>query len=166
MNFYKVKFLKNGQAQGRTYTYKSSLELVPGDKVELPSGSHGVVVNEPVDLTWVETYGEEKLKEIAKKCDAPMIVKNWSIFANDNHGFHAPETCSKHLQGNVFGNPKFHEGDPINTSRIIHIEDMGDHKDIITKSGSRYSVYPEDVNPECEKQFPNYYERLRLGVIG
>lgn len=166
MNFYKVKFLKNGQAQGRTYTYKSSLELVPGDKVELPSGSHGVVVNEPVDLTWVETYGEEKLKEIAKKCDAPMIVKNWSIFANDNHGFPAPETCSKHLQGNVFGNPKFHEGDPINTSRIIHIEDMGDHKDIITKSGSRYSVYPEDVNPECEKQFPNYYERLRLGVIG
>ena len=45
MNFFKVKFLKNGQAQGRSYTYKSSLELAPGDKVEFPGGSHGVVMD-------------------------------------------------------------------------------------------------------------------------
>jgi len=69
MNFYKVKFLKNGQAQGRAYTYKSSLELVPGDKVELPGGSRGVVLDEPVDMAWVETYGEDKLKEIVKKVE-------------------------------------------------------------------------------------------------
>lgn len=91
MNFYKVKFLKNGQAQGRAYTYKSRLELVPGDKMELPGGSCGVVLDEPVDMAWVKTYGEEKLKEIVKKYDAQMIVKNWSIFSNDNHGFRAPE---------------------------------------------------------------------------
>lgn len=69
MNFYKVRFLKNGQAQSRSYTYKSYLELVPGDKVDLPGGSHGVVVDEPVDLAWVESYGEEKLKEIVKKAE-------------------------------------------------------------------------------------------------
>ena len=69
MNFYKVKFLKNGQAQGRAYTYKSSLELAPGDKVELPGGSHGVVMDEPVDMAWAESYGEEKLKEIVKKVE-------------------------------------------------------------------------------------------------
>ena len=69
MNFYKVKFLKNGQAQGRAYTYKSSLDLIPGDKVELPNGSHGVILDEQVDMAWVETYGEEKLKEIIKKVE-------------------------------------------------------------------------------------------------
>lgn len=70
MNFFKVKFLKNGQAQGRSYTYKSSLELFPGDKVELPGGKHGVVMDKPVDMTWVEAYGEENLKEIVKKVEA------------------------------------------------------------------------------------------------
>lgn len=69
MNFYKVKFLKNGKAQGRAYTYKSSLELVPGDKVELLGGSCGIVLDEPVDMEWVEAYGEEKLKEIVKKVE-------------------------------------------------------------------------------------------------
>lgn len=69
MNFFKVKFLKNGQAQGRSYTYKSSLELSPGDKVELPGGKHGVVMNEPVDMAWVEAYGENNLKEIVKKVE-------------------------------------------------------------------------------------------------
>ena len=69
MNFYKVKFLKNGQAQGRAHTYKSALELAPGDKVELPGGSHGVVLDELVDMAWVETYGEDKLKEIVKKVE-------------------------------------------------------------------------------------------------
>ena len=62
MNFYKVKFLKNGQAQG-------ILDLIPGDKVELPNGSHGVILDEQVDMAWVETYGEEKLKEIIKKVE-------------------------------------------------------------------------------------------------
>ncbi len=69
MNFYKVKFLKNGQAQGRAYTYKSALELAPGDKVELPGGSHGVVLDEPVDMEWVESYGADKLKEIVRKVE-------------------------------------------------------------------------------------------------
>ncbi len=69
MHFYKVKFLKNGQAQVRAYTYKSSLDLVPGDKVELPNGNHGLVLDEPVDMAWVETYGVDKLKEIVKKVE-------------------------------------------------------------------------------------------------
>lgn len=69
MNFYKVKFLKAGQPARRSYTYKSRLNLEPGDKVELPGGRHAVVVDEPVDMGWVETYGEENLKEIVKKCE-------------------------------------------------------------------------------------------------
>ncbi len=72
MNFFKVKFLKNGQAQGRSYTYKSSLELAPGDKVELPGGKHGVVMDEPVEMTWVEAYGEENLKKIVRKVEVEV----------------------------------------------------------------------------------------------
>lgn len=69
MNFYKVKFLKAGQPAGRSYTYKNRLNLESGDKVELPGGKHAVVVDEPVDMGWVQTYGEENLKEIVKKCE-------------------------------------------------------------------------------------------------
>lgn len=67
MKYYKAKFLKQGKPTGRAYTYKSQLELAPGELVELPGGSHGIVLDEPVDMEWVETYGSENLKEITKK---------------------------------------------------------------------------------------------------
>ena len=125
-----------------------------------------MVMDEPVDEGWIKEYGADNVA-VVKKFAKPveMIVKNWSIFTNDNHGFRAPELCSKHLQGFVYGNPKFNDGDLIKTSRIVRIEDKGDHKDIATVSGSIYSVYPADVDPECEKKFPNYYKRLKLEVI-
>lgn len=69
MKFYKVKFLKYGHPSGRSYTHKSQLNLNPGDMVELPGGKHGVVVDDPVDMDWVKTYGEENLKEILKKVE-------------------------------------------------------------------------------------------------
>lgn len=69
MNFYKVKFLKSGQPAGRSYTYKSRLNLKPGDKVELPGGKYAVVVDESANMGWVQTYGEENLKEIVKKVE-------------------------------------------------------------------------------------------------
>lgn len=69
MQYIKVKFLKSEQPAGRAYTYKSRLNLEPGDKVELPGGKHAVVVDEPVDMGWVQTYGEENLKEIVKKVE-------------------------------------------------------------------------------------------------
>lgn len=69
MNFYKVKFIKSGQPAGRAYTYKSRLNLAPDDKVELPGSKHAVVVDELVDMDWVQAYGEENLKEIVKKME-------------------------------------------------------------------------------------------------
>jgi len=67
MNFIKVKFLKNEQPSGRSYTYKSDIVLVVGDKVELDGGKHGIVVDEEVDMNWVETYGADNIKAIVKK---------------------------------------------------------------------------------------------------
>lgn len=69
MNFYKVKFIKSGQPSGRAYTYKSQLNLDPGDIVELPGGMHAVVMGEQVDMDWIQAYGEENLKEIMKKVE-------------------------------------------------------------------------------------------------
>lgn len=69
MQFIKVKFLKNGQAVGRAYTYRSPIEVKPGDKVELPGGKHVVVVDEPVDAAWIQAYGADKVKEIIGKVE-------------------------------------------------------------------------------------------------
>lgn len=87
-------------------------------------------------------------------------LKNWSMYAEGNNGFNPPELWTYHFQGNVYGHPRFNDGDPITTSRIVEINDKGDYKEAKTRSGSVYCLYPEDVDPEAEKQFPNYYERL------
>lgn len=87
-------------------------------------------------------------------------LKNWSVFASNDNGFMPPELISLHLQGNVYGHPRFNDGDPVNTSRIVDLKNCGDHKEVITRSGSVYCLYPEDVDPRAEEQYPNYYERL------
>ena len=159
MQYIKAKF----ENSKRSYTYRTKDDGKPGDIVTNDKGSKLTVVDEPVDSAWIKAYGADKVAVVKKYVEpVGMIVKNWSLFANTNGGFRAPELCSMHLQGYVYGNPKFNDGDPINTSRIVQIEDKEDHKDIITISGSRYSVYPADVDPKCEEQFHNYYERLKM----
>lgn len=94
-----------------------------------------------------------------------MRLKNWSVTSDVDARFIAPEMIHYHLQGNVYGHPRFNDGDPVTTSRIIEINDKGDYKEAITRSGSVYELYREDVDKEAEKQFPNYYERLKLEHI-
>ena len=89
-------------------------------------------------------------------------LKNWSVFTKGYNGFTAPELLSYHLQGNVHGHPNFNDGDYINTSRIVDLVDKGDHKEAYTRSGSVYWLYKEDVDLECEKMYPNYYERFKI----
>jgi len=91
-----------------------------------------------------------------------IVFKNWFIENRVRNDFQAPELGVKVLNGNVYGHPSFPDGSFIHTSPIVGIEDMGDHKDIITKSGSRYSVFPVDVADGAEKAFPGYYNRLSI----
>lgn len=91
-------------------------------------------------------------------------LKNWSIFSEGNE-YLAPELRSFRLQGKVYGHPKFNDGDPVHTSKIVKITDKGTHKEVVTQSGSAYQLRKEDVDPECEKQFPNYYGRLELTIV-
>lgn len=96
-----------------------------------------------------------------------MKLKNWSIITdiNTKPNYVAPEMMHYHfyyLQGNVYDNPKFYDGRNVITSRIMKINDKGDYKEAITKSGSVYELHKEDVAPVCEKQYPSYYERLKM----
>lgn len=90
-----------------------------------------------------------------------MILKNWSV-TSDVNAFIAPELKHYYLQGNVYGNPKFEDGRNVITSRIMELNDKGDYKEAITRSGSVYQLFKNDVNPEAEMQHPNYYERLKM----
>lgn len=94
-----------------------------------------------------------------------MRLKNWSVTSDVDKYFAAPEIRHYYLQGYVYNHPRFNDGDPVITSRIIEINDKGDYKEIITRSGSVYELYREDVDIEAEKQFPDYYERLKLEFI-
>lgn len=93
-------------------------------------------------------------------------MKNWFIENRlyDDY-YQAPELGDKVLAGNVYGHPRFDDGSFIHTSPIVNIEDMGDHKVILTRGGSRYSVFPEDVHQEAEKAFPGYYKRLLIKEV-
>ena len=88
-----------------------------------------------------------------------ITLKNWCV-GGDN--WTAPECRAYHLYGEVYGHPNFEDGASVKTSRIVAIEDKGDHKEVSTGSGSVYVLYKDDVNPEYEKEYPNAYERLSM----
>ena len=64
MPYIKVKFLKNNQPTGRAYAFRAPVPVSPGDIVQIDVAKKGVVVDEPVDMEWVKTYGAENIREI------------------------------------------------------------------------------------------------------
>ena len=88
-----------------------------------------------------------------------MILKNWSVITKQNPFL---EYTHYYLQGHVYGHPRFNNGEDVTTSRIMEINDKGDYKEIITKSGSVYELHKENVSAEYESQYPNAYERLKF----
>lgn len=67
MQLIKAKYIKNGKPSGGTYTFRSAESVVPGDKILLPGGGHGIVVEGEIDMEWVKSYGEENIKIIDGK---------------------------------------------------------------------------------------------------
>ena len=61
----KIKFIRNGEPNGREYTYRAPDDVKIGDMVELPSGK-GVVT--AVDVPETEVAGYE-VKEIVGKVE-------------------------------------------------------------------------------------------------
>ena len=61
--YIKVKFLKNGEPNGREYTCKSTFPVRVGQEVILPGGGNGVVTEINVPEKEVESF-KDKIKEI------------------------------------------------------------------------------------------------------
>ncbi|MFV0518448.1 MAG: hypothetical protein ACK5MV_13730 [Aminipila sp.] len=84
----------------------------------------------------------------------PVVnIKNWS-FCNNNR-----------LQGNVYGHPKFADGDTVLTSRVQKITDCGTYK-IVETNNTNYKIMPDDVDKRYEELYPNAYERAKIVVEG
>lgn len=158
--YIKVRFLKHGEPTGRPYTYRTDAELALGDIVWIDKNTKGIVTELDVPDFEVESF-KDKVKSILGKVQ-PCMMKNWFVQSPLTKPFRAPETLPTILCGNVYGSPKFEDGAPISTSRIVGIEDCGDHKKIKTQSESIYLVYPADVLPDAASEFPDYYERLKM----
>lgn len=66
MNYIKARFLKGDKPAGRAYTYRIADEVKPGDMVTDAKGSKLMVMDEPVDMEWVEAYGPDKVAVVRK----------------------------------------------------------------------------------------------------
>lgn len=157
----RCKFLKDGKPSGRDYTYRTSEDVKVGNRVQITSSAKGIVTEVNVPEEEVIDFAD-RIKEIIGKVETKAILKNWSVFNKPKYGYMPPELQPKYLHGDVYGHPEFEDGRGINTSPIDEILDCGDHKEIVTRTGSRYLVYPQDVNPAAEIEFPRYYDRLKI----
>lgn len=66
MNLIKVKFLKKDKPVGRSYTYQTEDVVSVGDIVTNINGSKLIVIDEPVDMEWVEKYSIERIGVVKK----------------------------------------------------------------------------------------------------
>lgn len=74
-----------------------------------------------------------------------------------------PELLPKYFQVEVFTeHPVLKDGYLRTTSPTVEILDYGDYKVIVTVTGSRYRIHPEDVALEAEVAYPGYYKRLNM----
>ena len=67
MNYYQIKYIRNGVVQPKEYTFGFQVELKVGDNVDLPFG-HGVVVGE-VSEEELGSSVKEKIKNVLGKTD-------------------------------------------------------------------------------------------------
>lgn len=75
MNLIKAKFLRDGEPQGRAYTYMSNIDVKVGDLVQLNERGQGVVNEIDVPESEVESF-KDKLKTILGKIDIPTSEEN------------------------------------------------------------------------------------------
>lgn len=88
------------------------------------------------------------------------ILKNWSVCCKGSE-YLAPELWTNYLRGNVYGHPRFQDGDPISTSSIVDIKD-GDGCKIVSTRHTEYQLYETDVSSEYESNYPGAYSRLAM----
>lgn len=148
MNYYKVKFLKGNQPQGRPYTYAFDGELSAGDKVELPNGKHGVVEGVAV-MEEVEKFGTDRIKEIVGKYVEPVrkyrIIeildrKTKNIRTDGRYPLRIGRICKK---------PKAVVTEPMSVEYIANA-DGSDYSNRFLRTSRVVDVYETDEKLEIE----------------
>ena len=61
-NYVKARY----EGSKRSYCFAAEEDLKPGDEAVTPNGTKVTVVDEPVDLSWVEAYGKSNIKVITR----------------------------------------------------------------------------------------------------
>lgn len=91
-----------------------------------------------------------------------MRIENWAVVEPNPKQYEAPEARSLSLQGEVFGHPRFHDGEQVTTSSIIGKNKRGK---VVTMSGSEYELGIS--NPTYENMHPNARNRIlkNLSVV-
>lgn len=69
MKYIKAKFEKSL----RSYTYRTESDVKPGDVVQTEKGVKLTVMDEEVDMAWVEAYGADKVA-VVKKVEEPDCI--------------------------------------------------------------------------------------------
>jgi hypothetical protein len=100
-------------------------------------------------------------------------LKDWSVTSRGSE-FTAPELRIPCLQGEVYGHPRFEDGTLVVTSGIKGImsietkekEVIVERKKIVITRNTEYNIFPEDIDPEYERQYPGAYDRLTYKEIG
>lgn len=80
-------------------------------------------------------------------------LENWAVVQFEE-SYSAPELCSLHFKGFAYGHPKYEDGYPIVTTRIVSYKDGI----FTTYSGSQYEL--GTVDPDYEKVYPNALDRV------
>lgn len=68
MNLIKAKFLRDGEPQGRAYTYIANENVKVGDLVQLNERGQGIVIETDVPESEVESF-KDRLKTIIGKVE-------------------------------------------------------------------------------------------------
>lgn len=83
-----------------------------------------------------------------------MKLENWSLVFGELNPYQAPETVRPHLNGEVFGHPRFENGKNVTTSAIVGKKGSN----VVTNSGSIYEL--GTIETEYKKRYPLALERL------
>lgn len=157
----KCKFLKDGKPSGRDYSYRTPEVVKVGDMVQINDSAKGIVTVVDVSESEIADFADQ-IKTIIGKVEPRMVMRNWRMVNVLSKVTQAPELLPKYLNGNTYGNPEFEDGKEVTTSPVVNIVDEDGCKIVVTVTGSRYVICPQDVNPEAEKKYPGYYERLKI----
>jgi len=94
------------------------------------------------------------MEEVQLAHDA-VRLENWSIIIDYPTPYAAPEQAHEHLQGNVYGHPKFTDGTYITTTRIEHVDY---DRQLVHTRNRHYHLGKPDA--EYEAAYPHAHARL------